>query len=83
MRGGIRYARRRGGRTVKTLNPAMTWRKPHPDLTVLRFGSGDMMSIHLSSPLEPMTILLIVSNVVVWSLHLFLRRQIGNLLHPK
>lgn len=72
-----------GGEDRTNLNPAMTWREPNPDLSVLRCGSGDMMSIHLASPLEPMTILLIVSNVVVWSLHFFLRRQIAHLLHSK
>jgi hypothetical protein len=41
------------------------------------------MSIHLSSPLEPVTVLLMVANLVVWSLHFFLRRQIDNWLHPK
>lgn len=41
------------------------------------------MSIHLSSSLEPVTVLLLVTNLVVWSVHFFLQRRIGNMIRPK
>lgn len=33
------------------------------------------MSFHIATPQEPITVILLLSNLLVWTLHLFLRRQ--------
>jgi hypothetical protein len=41
------------------------------------------MSFHFGSSLEPITVLLLLSNLVVWPLHFFLQRRTANLIRRK
>jgi hypothetical protein len=71
------------GEVVYKYDPAATWPRPEYDSGGLWSKAGNIMEFHFGSSLEPITIVLLLSNLVVWPLHFFLQRRTANILQRK